>query len=279
MRKGTVDMADEIIRMFSYSFMQKAIFVGAVTALVASLLGVILVLKRYSMIGDGLSHVGFGALSLAMALNSAPLAVAMPVVIIAAFFILRISNNGRIKGDSAIALVSSSSIAIGVLINAASNGSNMDLNSYMFGSIMAMTGSDVYISIVLAVIVLIIFGVFYHRIFAVTFDENFAKATGIRTGFYNTMLAILTAVTIVVGMRIMGTMLISSLIIFPALTSMRVFTNFKAVMISSGIISVICFIIGVIISYIWAFPAGACIVVTNLVVFVIFMILGKIAGK
>lgn len=269
-------MIDEIITMFSYTFMQKAIIVGAVIALCASLLGVILVLKRYSMIGDGLSHVGFGALSVAVALNAAPLLVALPVVVVAAFFLLRLSSNGKMKGDSAIALVSSSSIAIGVIVNAASKGSNMDLNSYMFGSVLAMSGSDVYISIILAVVVLSIFAVFYHRIFAITFDENFAKATGIKTGFYNTLFAILTAVTIVVGMRIMGTMLISSLIIFPALTSMRVFKNFRAVVISSGIISILCFVSGVILSYMYSFPTGACIVVTNLAVFLIFTLVGKI---
>lgn len=272
-------MIDEIITMFSYSFMQKAIFVGALIALCASLLGVILVLKRYSMIGDGLSHVGFGALSLAVALNTAPLAVAMPVVIIAAFFLLRLNDKGKIKGDSAIALISSSSIAIGVIINAAAEGSNMDLNSYMFGSVLAMSGSDVQISIVLAIVVLSIFIIFYHRIFAITFDEKFAKATGIKTGFYNTLLAVLTAVTIVVGMRIMGTMLISSLIIFPALTSMRIFNNFRKVIISSGIISVVCFISGVILSYIYSFPTGACIVVANLAVFILFTLLGRILGK
>lgn len=272
-------MVDEILTMFSYTFMQKAIFVGAIIALCASLLGVILVLKRYSMIGDGLSHVGFGALSVAVALNAAPLAVAMPVVVIAAFLLLRLSDNAKMKGDSAIALISSSSIAIGVIVNAASSGSNMDLNSYMFGSVLAMSGSDVYISVVLAVVVLSIFVIFYHRIFAVTFDESFAKATGIKTGFYNTMLAVLTAVTIVVGMRIMGTMLISSLIIFPALTSMQVFRNFRSVIISSGVISMFCFVAGVIVSYLYSFPTGACIVVTNLAMFLIFYVVGKIAGN
>ena len=257
-------MIDEIIKMFSYAFMQKAIIVGGIIALCASLLGVILVLKRYSMIGDGLSHVGFGALSIAVALDTAPLTIAMPIVVIAAFFLLRLSNNSKIKGDSAIALISSSSIAIGVIVNAASNGSNMDLNSYMFGSVLSMSGSDVYISVILAIVVLSIFALFYHKIFAITFDENFA---------------ILTAVTIVVGMRIMGTMLISSLIIFPALTSMRMFRNFKAVIISSGIISVICFVVGVIISYMYSFPTGACIVVTNLCVFIVFSILGRIFAK
>ena len=152
----------------------------------------------------------------------------------------------------------------------------MDLNSYMFGSVLAMNESDVKISIILAIVVLTIFITFYHRIFAITFDENFAKATGIKTGFYNTLLAILTAVTIVVGMRIMGTMLISSLIIFPALTSMRVFNNFRKVIISSGIISIICFVAGVIFSYIYSYPTGACVVVANLCMFLIFSVIGKI---
>lgn len=270
------DFMNEIITMFQYEFMQKAILVGGIVALCASLLGVILVLKRYSMIGDGLSHVGFGALSLAVAMNSAPMSVAMPIVVIAAFFLLRLSENGKLKGDSAIALISSSSIALGVIINSASKGTNMDLNSYMFGSVLAMTDSDVYLSIVLTVVVLSLFIIFYNRIFAITFDESFAKATGIHTGFYNTLLAVLTAVTIVVGMRIMGTMLISSLIIFPALTSMRIFKNFKAVIISSAFISVICFIIGIIASYIYSMPTGACIVVTNLLVFILFSIIGKV---
>lgn len=266
-------MFDEIIKMFSYEFMQKAIIVGSIIALCASLLGVILVLKRYSMIGDGLSHVGFGALSVAVAFNAAPLSIAMPVVIAAAFFLLRLSENAKIKGDSAIAIISSSSIAIGVIVNAAFEGSNMDLNSYMFGSVLSMSGSDVYISVILAIVVLTIFVFFYNRIFAITFDESFAKATGIKTNFYNTLLAVLTAVTIVVGMRIMGTMLISSLIIFPALTSMRIFGNFKSVIISAGIISVVCFVIGIIISYIYSFPTGACIVVTNLGMFIIFSVI------
>ena len=269
-------LADEIITMFQYEFMQKAILVGGIVALCASLLGVILVLKRYSMIGDGLSHVGFGALSLAVALNMAPMSVAMPIVVIAAFFLLRLSENGKLKGDSAIALISSSSIALGVIINAASGGTNMDLNSYMFGSVLAMTNSDVYLSLALTVVVLSLFVIFYNRIFAITFDESFAKATGIHTGFYNTLLAVLTAVTIVVGMRIMGTMLISSLIIFPALSSMRIFKNFKTVIISSAVVSVICFVAGLIASYIYSMPTGACIVVTNLIVFILFAVIGKV---
>lgn len=267
-----------IIEIFSYPFMVRAIIVGSLVSLCAALLGVSLVLKRYSMIGDGLSHVGFGALSVAAAMNVAPLKIAIPVVIIAAFFLLRISSNSKIQGDAAIALISSSSIAAGVIVTSMTSGLNADVYSYMFGSILAMGKSDVFMSIVLSVIVLLIYVLFYNKIFSITFDQNFSKATGIRTDFYNTLISILTAVTIVVGMRIMGTMLISSLVIFPTLTSMRLFKSFKSVVISSAIISIICFTIGIIVSYIMNFPAGASIVAVNLVAFIVFVIIGKIRG-
>lgn len=267
-----------IIEIFSYPFMVRAIIVGSLVSLCAALLGVSLVLKRYSMIGDGLSHVGFGALSVAAAMNVAPLKIAIPVVIIAAFFLLRISSNSKIQGDAAIALISSSSIAAGVIVTSMTSGLNADVYSYMFGSILAMGKSDVFMSIVLSVIVLLIYVLFYNKIFSITFDQNFSKATGIKTDFYNTLISILTAVTIVVGMRIMGTMLISSLVIFPTLTSMRLFKSFKSVVISSAIISIICFTIGIIVSYIMNFPAGASIVAVNLVAFIVFVIIGKNRG-
>lgn len=267
-----------IIEIFSYPFMVRAIIVGSLVSLCAALLGVSLVLKRYSMLGDGLSHVGFGALSVAAAMNVAPLKIAIPVVIIAAFFLLRISSNSKIQGDAAIALISSSSIAAGVIVTSMTSGLNADVYSYMFGSILAMGKSDVFMSIVLSVIVLLIYVLFYNKIFSITFDQNFSKATGIKTDFYNTLISILTAVTIVVGMRIMGTMLISSLVIFPTLTSMRLFKSFKSVVISSAIISIICFTIGIIVSYIMNFPAGASIVAVNLVAFIVFVIIGKIRG-
>lgn len=267
-----------IIEIFSYPFMVRAIIVGSLVSLCAALLGVSLVLKRYSMIGDGLSHVGFGALSVAAAMNVAPLKVAIPVVIIAAFFLLRISSNSKIQGDAAIALISSSSIAAGVIVTSMTSGLNADVYSYMFGSILAMGKSDVVMSIVLSVIVLLLYLLFYNKIFSITFDQNFSKATGIKTDFYNTLISVLTAVTIVVGMRIMGTMLISSLVIFPTLTSMRLFKSFKSVVISSAIVSIICFTIGIIVSYIMNFPAGASIVAVNLVTFLIFVIIGRIKG-
>lgn len=268
-------MIEIISSMFSYDFMVRAIVVGVLVSLCAALLGVSLVLKRYSMIGDGLSHVGFGALSIALAMNVAPLAVSIPVVVIAAFLLLRISENSKIKGDAAIAIISSSALAIGIIVTSLTTGMNLDINSYMFGSILAISESDVWLSIVLTVIVLILFVIFYNKIFAVTFDENFAKAVGTKTNIYNMLIAVLAAITIVVGMRVMGALLISSLIIFPSLTSMRVFKSFRSVVLSSAVISVICFVIGITISFLYPVPAGPSIVVTNLIVFLIFWIIGK----
>ena len=265
--------------LFSYTFIVRALIVGTLVSLCAALLGVSLVLKRYSMIGDGLSHVGFGALAVAMAFNWAPLPVAIPVVVVAAFLLLRLSENSKIKGDSAIALIASSSLAIGVTVISLASGQNADVYSYMFGSILAMKESDVYVSIALSVVVLILFIVFYNKIFAVTFDENFAKATGTRANLYNMLIALLTAVTIVVGMRIMGTMLISSLIIFPALSAMRIFRQFRSVVIASAVISIICFFIGLVTSYAFSTPTGASIVIVNLIVFLLCFAAGLIRKK
>lgn len=272
-------MFDLLTEMFSYSFMTRALLVGTLVSLPAALLGVSLVLKRYSMIGDGLSHVGFGALSIAFALNLAPLYVSVPACVLAAFFLLKLSESSKIKGDAAIALIASSSLAIGVIATSLSSGLSVDVYGYMFGSVLAMKTSDVYISVILAVAVLAVFILCYHKIFAVTFDADFAKATGTKTGFYNMLLALLTALTIVVGMRIMGTMLISSLIIFPALTSMRVLRSFKGVIVCSAIVSVVCFFFGMFLSYVFSIPAGASVVCVNLVVFLLFYLLGKIMKR
>ena len=240
--------------MLSYPFMVRALIVGILVSLCSALLGVSLVLKRYSMIGDGLSHVGFGALAVAAALNVAPLAVAIPVVIVAAVLLLRVSGSSKIKGDAAIALISTSALAIGVMVSS----------------------EDVEISVILSVVVLVLFVFFYHKIFAITFDETFALATGVRANLYNTMIAVLTAVTIVLGMRMMGTLLISSLIIFPALTSMRVCKTFRSVIINSAIVAIVCFCIGISVSYFCATPAGASIVMVNLLVLGIYTVVGGI---
>jgi zinc transport system permease protein len=263
-------MIKVLLEMFSYAFLVRAFVVGFLVSLCASLLGVSLVLKRYSMIGDGLSHVGFGALAIATAMNAAPLSVSIPVVIAAAFFLLRLSGNHKIRGDAAIAMISSGALAIGVVVISVTTGMNTDVCNYLFGSILAMSKNDVTLSVVLSVIVLALFILCYNRIFAVTFDESFAKATGTRTGIYTVLIALLTAITIVLGMRMMGAMLISSLIIFPALTSMRICKRFRTVTISSALVSVTCFFTGVVISYLYALPTGASVVLCNILAFFVF---------
>lgn len=259
-----------IWEMLSYPFLVRALLGGVLVSLCASLLGVSLVLKRYSMIGDGLSHVSFGALSVALAIGWSPLKVSIPVVILAAFFLLRITENGKLKSDAAIAMISASSLAVGIVVTSLTTGMTTDVSSYMFGSILAMSREDVALSVGLSVVVLGLFVFCYNKIFAVTFDENFARATGVRVGVYNVLIAVLTAVTIVLGMRMMGAMLISSLIIFPAITSMRLFKSFRGVVLSSGILSVVCFCIGMAASYRLSTPAGASVVLVNLAAFVVF---------
>ena len=265
-----------IADMFSFTFIIRALIVGFLVSLCASLLGVSLVLKRYSMIGDGLSHVGFAALAIASALSMAPLTVAIPIVIAAAFFLLRLSEHSKIRGDAAIALFSTGALAIGVMVISMTTGMNTDVYNYLFGSILAMSKADLQLSIALSVSVLLLFAVFYNKIFAVTFDETFARATGVRVSLYNMIIAVLTAVTIVLGMRMMGALLISSLIIFPALSSMRLFKSFRSVTVSSALVSVFCFLAGVIISYIYATPTGASVVVINIIVFSVFSVIGAI---
>lgn len=265
-----------LFEMFSYPFMLRAFEVGIMVSLCSALLGVSLVLKRYSMIGDGLSHVSYGALSVAMALGLTPLKISIPVVIIAAFFLLRITQDAKIRSDAAIAVLSAASLAIGVIITALTTGMNTDVCGYMFGSILAMSASDVKLSVALSVLVIILFVFCYHKIFAVTFDESFARATGVKVSFYNSLIAVLTAVTIVLGMRMMGAMLISSLIIFPALSSMRLVKTFLGVIILSGVLSVLCFCLGIIGSYKFSTPAGASVVVVNLLVFLFFGLIARV---
>lgn len=272
-------MIDLFLQMLSYPFLTRAIVVGTLVSLCASLLGVSLVLKRYSMIGDGLSHVGFGALAIATAANAAPLAVAIPIVVAAAFLLLRLSENSKIKGDAAIALISTGALAIGVMAISLSNGTNIDVYNYMFGSILAMSRDDVRLSVVLAATVLTLYVIFYHKIFAITFDENFARATGVKAGWYNMLIALLTAITIVLGMRLMGTLLISSLVIFPALTSMRILKSFRSVVICSAVLSVLCFLIGIFFSYIWSTPTGASIVCVNIAAFFVFWAASFLLGR
>lgn len=268
-------MINFVQELFSYGFIIRAFIAGSLIALCAALLGVILVLKRYSMIGDGLSHVGFGTMAIAMAFNFAPLAVSIPICVLAAFLLLRVSSSSNIKGDAAIALISSSSLAIGILVTSLTSGLNTDVTSFMFGSILAISKADLIVSVILAVIVIGLFVIFYNKIFLVTFDENFATASGIKANLYNGLIAVLTALTIVIGMRLMGAMMISSLIVFPALSAMRIFRSFFKVIICAVIISLVCFIVGIISSFVWSTPAGASIIVANLIAFVVCMVVGK----
>jgi zinc transport system permease protein len=196
--------------------------------------------------------------------------VSIPVVIAAAFLLLRLSESSKIKGDAAIALISTGSLAIGVVVISMTTGMNTDVCNYLFGSILAMSKGDVYLSIALSIVVLVLFVVFYNKLFAITFDETFAKAAGVKTGIYNMLIAFLTAITIVLGMRIMGALLISSLIIFPSLTSMRLFKKFKSVTICAACVSIVCFFAGITMSYVYATPAGASVVIVNILAFFVF---------
>ncbi len=243
-----------------------ALIAGIAVSLCSSLLGVSLVLKRCSMIGDGLSHVGYGTLCIAVAMGWAPIQVTIPVVIAAAYILLRLSERGKSHGDTAIAMFSTSALAIGILVSSKANLTT-DVSHYMFGSILAMTKSDVILSVVLSICVVLVYLLFYDKIFAVTFDENFAQATGLNVRFYNLLIAVLTAVTVVLGMMMMGALLISSLMIFPAVTAMRICRSFKRVVLSSVVISVSCFLLGLMLSLWLDTAVGASVIVVNLFAF------------
>ena len=268
-----------ILQMFSYPFMQRALIAGVLVSLCAALLGVSLVLKRYSMIGDGLSHVSFGALAVAVALGFTPLWFSIPVVILAAFFLLRMANNPHWNSDAAIAVMSASALAIGILVISQTTGMTTDVDNYMFGSVLAMRREDVALSLLLSIAVLVLFVLFYHKLFAVTFDESFSRATGLKVERYNTLLAILTALTIVLGMRMMGAMLISSLVIFPALTAMRLFRSFRGVVVCAAVTSVLCFCAGLTASFVLSTPVGASVVCANLTLFLLACLVQRVRSR
>lgn len=278
LQEGSV-MFDWLLEMFSYAFITRALLVGMIVSLCAALLGVSLVLKRYSMIGDGLSHVGFGALAVAMVLGAAPLAFTIPVVVLAALLLLRLSETSKIKGDAAIGMIATAALAIGVMVLSLARNANADISGYLFGSILVMSKDDVTISLWLGGAVLILFVLFYRRIFTVTFDEAFARATGLNAGLYNTLIAVLTAVTIVLGMRLMGAMLISSLVIFPALTAMRICKSFRAVTLTAAAVSLVSFFIGMSVSYLLSTPAGASVVLVNAVMFLLFSLAARLRSS
>jgi len=270
---------------FSYPFVRYALIVGTLIALCSSLLGVTLVLKRFSYIGDGLSHVAFGALAIGTVFDlTSTSVVVMPVTVAAAILILRTGQNPKIHGDAAIAMLSVGSLAIGYLVmHLFSTSANIsgDVCSTLFGStsILTLTKAEVWLCVVMSVVVVALFVFLYNRIFAVTFDENFAKATGMKTNVYNTLIAVITAVIIVLAMNLVGSLLISALVIFPALSAMRVIQNFKGVIIYAAVISVLCALFGIVLSIIVSTPVGSTIVAANIVVFALNCVAGKLLRK
>ena len=269
----------------SYPFVQYALITGVLIALCSSLLGVTLVLKRYSFMGDGLSHVAFGAMAVAAVLNIvSEMVVVLPVTILCAILLLKTGQNAKIKGDAALAMVSVGAMAVGyLLLNLYSPSSNVsgDVCSSLFGStsILTLSGSDVGVCIAMSLVVLAVVILFYNKIFALTFDETFAKATGVNTGFYNLIVAVVTAVIIVLAMNLVGALLTSALIIFPALSAMRVFRSFKSVIICSAVISVVCATLGIFISILASTPVGATIVIVDLFCFAAFAAVGRGMGR
>ena len=270
-----------LIHYFTFSIVQYAFIVGVLISLCSSLLGVTLVLKRFSFIGDGLSHVAFGAMAIAAVLNlSNNMYLVLPFTVIAAILLLRTGKNTKIQGDAAIAVISVSSLALGyLLMNIFSSSANLagDVCSTLFGStsILTLTKAEVYLCVILSVAVIAAFIVFYNKIFAVTFDENFAQAVGTHASLYNLVIAVIIAIIIVLAMNLVGSLLISALVIFPALSAMRVLKSFKSVIICSAAVSVVCSVSGLLISILAGTPVGSTIVAVNLFVFVVFSVAGK----
>ena len=256
-----------IFKLLSYAFVQRALIVGLLIAISSSFLGIFLVLRKYSMIGDGLAHVSFATVALALVLNQSPLIISIPIVSLASLLILKLSEENRIGGDAAIGLIASTSLAIGVFITSVSNGFSVDLSSYLFGSILIIAQSDVYLSLVLTVLIVSLVLVFYQDLFAMTYDLDYAKVSGRKTKRLNQLLSILTAITIVLGIRVVGTMLISSLIIFPTVSALRLSKGFKSTIIWAVIIAIISVMSGILISVTLDFPTGSSIVLINALLF------------
>lgn len=277
------ELVQKLGQYWQYPFVRYALIAGVLIALCSSLLGVILVLKRFSYIGDGLSHIAFGAMAVAAVMNlTNNMPLVLIVTILCAVLLLRGGQNAKIKGDAALAMISVGSLAIGYLImNLFSTSANIsgDVCSTLFGStsILTLSAYDVWACVILSIVVVVAFIVLYHKIFAVTFDETFAKATGMKVEAYNLFLAVLTAVIIVLAMNLVGSLLISALVIFPAVSAMRVFRSFKAVMLCAAVISVICAVLGILTSILAGTPVGSTIVAVNIGMLIVFAVLGKVS--
>ena len=278
-------MLDQLLFYLDFPFVRYAIIVGTLISLCSSLLGVTLVLKRYSYIGDGLSHVAFGALAIATILKvTNNIFVILPVTIIVAVLLLCGGKDARIKGDAAIAMVSAGALAIGyLLMNIFSASANVagDVCTTLFGSmsILTLKPTDVYLCVALSIVVLVTFVLFYHKIFAITFDENFARATGVNVNLFNLLIAIIIAVIIVLAMNLVGALLVSALVVFPALSAMRVFKSFSSVTVAAAVISVVCSLAGILVAILAGTPVGSTIVGMDIVAFLICYITSFIRGR
>ncbi len=275
---------DKLELYLQYSFVRYALIVGVLISLCSSLFGVTLVLKRYSFIGDGLSHVAFGAMAVAAIVGlTDDMLLVMPVTVLSAVLLLCSGQNAKIKGDAAVAMISVGALAVGyLLMNIFSDSANLsgDVCSTLFGSlsILTLTENEVILSIVLSAVVIILFLFFYNKIFCITFDETFAKATGTGVPFYSLLIAVVIAVIIVLAMKLVGSLLISALVIFPALSAMRLFKSFRSVTCCSAVVSVTCTACGILISVLYGTPAGSTIVAVDIVVFFLFSVIGKVLG-
>lgn len=276
-----MEMLEKLSSYMQYEFVQNALIVGVLIALCSSLLGVTLVLKRFSFIGDGLSHVAFGAMAVAGIVGlSNEMILVLPITVIAAVVLLATGQNAKIKGDASLAMLSVASLGIGyLLLNVFSSSGNVsgDVCTTLFGStsILTLSKFDVWLCIAMSIIVILVFVFFYNRIFAVTFDETFTAATGTKASLYNLLIAVITAVIIVLAMNLVGSLLISALVIFPALSAMRVFKSFRSVVICSAAVSVICSLTGILVSILWSTPVGSTIVAIDIAVFIVFALIGR----
>ena len=259
--------------IFKQDFMIKALITGIFIAISCSLLGVFLVLKNMSLIGDGLAHVSFAAIAIGLLVSDKPIIISIPIVIVASFLVLLLKEKAKIDADATIGLLSSFSIAVGVIIASVAKGFNIDLFSYLFGSILFISPSEMILSGLLAIILIVLVLLFYNDLFSITFDENFAKISGIKVRRINYLLSVLISVTIVLGIRIVGTMLISSLIVFPSVSALQISKGFKRTLLFSVLFSMIAVVLGIVFSYILNVPTGARIVVVNAIIFLITLII------
>ncbi len=268
---------ENITIIFSTDYIRNALIIGLLISVCTAILGVELVLKKFSMLGDGLSHVSFGTLAVASTFNFASLELSMLIVVVVAFLLLQIKQSSKINGDAAVAIVSGGFMALGIFASAFSGGTNTDFNSYMFGSIFAINDDNFVLSIIMCIVVIIVYILFYNKIFAVTFDEGFCKATGGKASVYNLIIATLTAVTIVIGMKLIGTLLIASLTVFPVVSSYRLAKNFRSCVIYSVIISVSAFIIGFTFSLVYdKMPLSSGVIFSNLIIMLLCYIVSKL---